>query len=102
MTRPFDGLRELALRQAQGTGSSTGSGSWPFDGLRELGLRRVRGDFLTESGKRALDQLKTATQIAAKWQIAATTVRAWKISWKPNQPGQGLGLLRAYITAPMV
>jgi len=33
--------------------------------------------------------LKTASQIATYWQIAATSVQVWKISWKPNVPGHG-------------
>ena len=32
------------------------------------------------------------SQIATWWQIAASTVAAWKNSWKPNVAGHGLGL----------
>ena len=30
-------------------------------------------------------------EIAVQWQRNASTVRAWKISWKPKRPGNGLG-----------
>lgn len=36
-----------------------------------------------------------ARTMAVKWNDAATSVQAWKTSWKPNVVGHGLGLRRA-------
>src|SRR5699024_8685693 len=37
---------------------------------------------------------RTAVATAAKWQPKPTRVPAWKISWNPNQAGDGFGRLR--------
>ena len=38
---------------------------------------------------------RTARKQATHWQAHAATVHTWKISWKPNQRGEGSGVLRA-------
>ena len=63
----------------------------------DRGARRA----VTQSS-RLPGQANVARLIAARWHRAAATVQAWKISWKPNHSGEGLGRLRAYTTAPAV
>lgn len=78
----------------------------PMGALVALLVTKLTGD-TPELGRRAEsspavclraspdDQPKVATQMAAKWHAAASTVAEWKISWKPNHTGDGFGFLRA-------
>jgi len=47
-------------------------------------------------------QVVTAMNTAIRWHTKPTTVPTWKISWNPNQRGEGLGRLNPYTTAPRV